>query len=148
MCDCLAPAIPQDLCVCTDLSCAASCDKVRSHPLWQWGETSVPSSQAVADAAQESPSAQRSHPPKLPSSTRVENAMLCHGFTWAWTACLEGTCQASLAQPPSHTCEQFPPYPSSVGVVPCLGLSQGHVTNWCFQVFLLSVEMCLQAFWR
>lgn len=126
MCSYLSLAIPGHLCGCTNLSCAASCGKVRSHPLWQWGETSVHHSHVVADAALQGPSA-----PQSAWSTRAAEFHTCkkhHTVLWphlAWTACLEITCQAFLAQPPSDTCDRFLPYPSRMGVVPCLGLSHG-----------------------
>lgn len=97
MCDYLSPAIPQDLCVCTDLPCAASCGKVRSHPLWQWGETSVHSSRCGCSTGKSQSNTECWHPAGPLSSTHVENTILCCGFPWARTACLEVTCQALLA---------------------------------------------------
>lgn len=148
MCSYLAPAIPWDLCVFTDLSCAVSCPKVRSHPLWQEGKhlCTVP---------------MRWHMPhgkvpghcRVPASSRAAEFHMCgkhHTVLWLRLG-MDSLPGGHLPGSPGiATCSHL--WPGSTLPQQCGGSAMSwaqswmgkatcagpQVTNCCSQVFLLS----------
>lgn len=154
------PAALQERCTCTDSSRAASCRKVRSHPPLQWrGKTSAGGSHAVADVGWESPC-----PPKsaglrqscwVPHVWKTHHAVPClHlGVGNLPGGYLPGSPGAVTLSHPWPISTFTPvvwgsalPWAQLWGAKATCAVPQ--VTNCCLQFFLLSVEMCLQDFWR
>lgn len=153
--DYLVPAAPQDLYGCPDLPCAASCPKVRSHPRLQWWETSVCSSVRWRMLGGKAPSHHRA-----PAST---TAAECHmsGKTPCCAVPASRCGYPAWRLPSRHSWYHHPQSRvtnfhlslAAWGQCPALGSAVGvmiamcagpQVTNCCLQLFLLSMEMCLQ----
>lgn len=147
------PAAPREQCVCTALSCVASCGKVRSHPLLQRGETSASSSRVAAEGAWESPCPLRSTclhcRCRVPHRWETHHGELCLqlgvcNLPWSYLPSTPGTTTLGhlwLVSTSSWWCggSALPLAQPWGAKAMCAG---PQVTNCCLQLFLLSMEMC------